>query len=358
MTTSTHSILVIAVPNIGDVLVATPLLAALRSAFPDARIDLLLHSGTAGIVAGNRDITEVIEIPPSARPRAALRMLRSRFRAYDTVLCNSASDRMALYSLLLGRRRIGRLARRTSLFSLKHLIYTDHTDIDAERHALTETSELGRLIRVDVEAHVVPPSSPHASAALDAQLGDTWRREPFAVIHPGPSLPRKRWQAKSWRDVTEHLRRQGLHVYISGGPDTAEREYIEKELRLEGDGVTNIAGKLSLAEMAELLSRARLCVCVDTLIGHLAAAVGIPTIVLFGSINLRQWAPWPAGTAPVKSPYEASGTQFVSNIAVIHSPPDPEAVARTRTPRTPHGKVTGLARLGTEPVIAAIERML
>jgi len=358
MTTFASSIVVIALPGIGDVLVTTPLLAALRTAYPNARIDLLIRDGMRGIVEGNPDIDDVIEVPPRAGIRATMRALLGRFRAYDVVLSNSASDRAFFYALFLGRKRIGRLLPRKGVFGIRHALHANYTIIDAERHALTETNELGRMIGVDVETSVVVPSSPNAPERLDALLGNTWREQPYAVIHPGPSLAHKRWKKKGWHAVVERLHANGLHVFVSGGPGESEKDYLENELRLGADRITSIAGQTSLAEMAALLSRARICVCVDTLIGHIATAVGTPAVVLFGGTNLRQWGPWPYGQATTKSPYEPSGSQRIANVYVIHVPADVEAVAASRTTRTPHGSKTGLDRLDAASVVGAIDTML
>ncbi len=357
MTTSVNSILVIALPGIGDVLVTTPLLAALRATYPEARIDLLIRKGMRGIVEGNPHINDVIEVPRRAGVRATMSTFKGRWRAYDVVLSNSASDRAFFYSLVLGRKRYGRLLPRSES-GFKHRFHADYTVIDADRHALSETSELGRMIGVDVDPVVVPPYSATAPEKLESLLGPTWRDQPYAAIHPGPSLVHKRWQIEGWRDIVAQLGASGLHVYVSGGPVQSEKDYIEKELLLDSNVATSLAGQLSLAEVAELLARARICVCVDTLIGHVSTAVGTPTVVLFGGTNLRQWAPWPYGHPATKSPYAPDGSQRIGNVYVLHAPPATGAVEATRTLRTPHGSETGLQQLGSSVVIDAVQSML
>ena len=82
-------------------------------------------------------------------------------------------------------------------------------------------------------------------------------------------------------------------------------------------GIENMAGKLSLAQNAFLISRAKFYVGPDTALTHMAAALGIPTIALFGPSNPVKWGPWPKRYAENRNPYHMTGTQRVKNVLLL-----------------------------------------
>ena len=84
-------------------------------------------------------------------------------------------------------------------------------------------------------------------------------------------------------------------------------------------GVTDLSGKLSLAELAELIRGARLYVGPDTSVTHIAAACGTPTVALFGPSNPVKWGPWPIGAADDPSPWRMLGQpwQRKGNVALL-----------------------------------------
>jgi heptosyltransferase-3 len=69
------------------------------------------------------------------------------------------------------------------------------------------------------------------------------------------------------------------------------------------ESVLNLAGRLNFAEVAELLKQAKLYVGPDTAVTHLAAAVGTPTLAIYGPTNPLKWSPWPQGWAEDANPF-------------------------------------------------------
>nr|BFE77942.1 hypothetical protein GCM10020093_005430 [Planobispora longispora] len=114
------------------------------------------------------------------------------------------------------------------------------------------------------------------------------------MIHPGAAHPARRWPPERFARVAAELRAAGHDVVVTGGP--AERELalrVAHLARLPGENV--LAGRTGLRELAALLTGARLLVCGDTGVAHLASAYGTPSVVLFGPVSPALWGPPPDG---------------------------------------------------------------
>ena len=307
-------ILVFALPAIGDVLYCTPLLRGLRRQFPETTIDVLVHDGTTGILEGNPHIDNVIVLPHRSGPGQILQLVRGRFRSYDVVLSNSASDRAVLLGVLLGRSRVFRLRAHTEKW--KRRFCDEWLPVIREKfHAQVQNSDLGRAVGADVESKVVLPSSSSSADTLGELLGDDWHAQPFAVIHPKSSLDYKHWTADGWQSVVENLAQRGMTVYVSGGK--GDLAYIQQDLALGDTPARIIAGKASLADVAYLLQSASLFIGVDTCVTHMASAAGIPVVALCQASMPLTWGPWPAGVETSTSPWQASGSQRNGNVKLL-----------------------------------------
>ena len=84
--------------------------------------------------------------------------------------------------------------------------------------------------------------------------------------------------------------------------------------------VYNMAGKLEFSEVATLIRSSEIFVGPDTVVTHLAAATGAPTVALYGPTNPVKWAPWPHGYERDKNPFKRNGTQRVGNVLLIQGP--------------------------------------
>lgn len=101
---------------------------------------------------------------------------------------------------------------------------------------------------------------------------------PYAVLHVGASTPLKAWPAERWRLLADTLAGEGCTIVWSAG----RGEEALLPAIAHSDRETNLCGRLDLAQMWDLLAHARLLVCPDTGIAHLARLVGVPTVALFG----------------------------------------------------------------------------
>lgn len=294
--------------NIGDVLVATPALRTLREFFPQARITVIVYSGTEAMLAHNPHVDEVLVYRQESKKwnplhRAAYELgflwalLRRRFDL--TVGCN-VSDRIAWYSVLLGWTgtpwRIGWFSYRWKKKDLRWRAYThtppEHYDRthEVEKHRLLLAS--GGIIAPSGPLCLVIPEKERAWARTElAPL----RGEAAGLVHVHPV---SRWLWKCWRneavaEVIDWLQRErNVRVVLTTGPVAAERARAQQILALCQTPTRFYDGTLSLTQLGALSAEADLFFGVDTAPMHIAAAVGTPVVALFGPTSPEGWGPW------------------------------------------------------------------
>jgi heptosyltransferase III len=323
-----RSILVFKQRNIGDVLLATPAIHALRSAWPSARIAVAVNSGTEAMVEGNPDIDRVIVFDRRARDAGGAGRWREegRFlgeiRAWrpDLAVQFTEGDRGAILAFLSGARfRVGVAPGRRGLWGKGKLFTHLSPRPSLYRHSVLRDLDV-------VGAAGIPPADPGlrffftkadrsrvAALLSGAGIPDG---APYAVVQPG-----SRWKFKCWTDagnagLLAHLARRGLHPVITSGPDPEEAAQVERIRGLCPVSVASLAGRLAFRELGALISGARLYVGVDSAPMHLAAAVGTPTVAIFGPTGAFNWAPW-EGIDWGYSPERPAGTRFVGRHAVV-----------------------------------------
>lgn len=280
-------ILVVCTRRLGDVLLVTPLIASLRRAHPQARIEALVFADTAAALAGNADLDAVRPWPRRLRPGRALRELGSLWRAFDLAIAAVASDRAHWLCWIAAPRRAGFTSRETGGWMRRRI--APAVGIDPLRvHSVEQVLRIADALQIARQPQVVPPRAAPA-VTVDA---------PYAVVHATPMFRYKAWPADHWVSLVQGLRARGLRVALTGGPASAEREAVAALAAAVGTPATEVidlAGRLSLAETTPLLERAAVYVGPDTSMTHLAAACGTAVVALFGPSNPVTWGPWPQG---------------------------------------------------------------
>jgi heptosyltransferase III len=301
-------VLVVALRRLGDVLFATPLIASIRRAFPQARIDALVFADTAGMLAGNPDLDRIVTMPPARGAMASLALALRLFKRYDLAVSTQSGDRPTFFALLAGRRHVGPIdgGRRGAL---RRRALSRAVPNAPGLHRLEEMLRLADALGIARVARLVCPGGavPRRFAA-----------GPYAVIHAAPNFTYKRWTRDGWRALAAGLRDRGLAILATGGPVPAERAFLD-DIWGEAGAVTRIDGALSWPDLTALLAQARLYVGPDTSITHLAAASGCPTVALYGPTDPRLWGPVPAaGLDPM---WQAAGTiQRRGNVWLVQHP--------------------------------------
>jgi heptosyltransferase-3 len=144
---------------------------------------------------------------------------------------------------------------------------------------------------------------------------------PGAVVMHVPSMwPYKQWAPEKFRAVAAELLARGHQVVLTGTAGARDQECIAPLRDLApAPRLLDVSGKLGLDQVGTLLARAALYIGPDTSVSHLAAAVGVPTLVVFGPTNPQRWAPWPAsGEAPVQFQRRASA-QSAGNVTIVQA---------------------------------------
>jgi heptosyltransferase III len=304
-------VLVITLRRLGDVLLTTPLIRTVRRALPEATLETLVFRGSEGILAGNPDLDSVITMSERPSPRETFGLFRRLWRRYDLVIATQRGDRPTFFALLAGRRRVALVPREgeTGAWWKRHA-HQVPVAATPDVHRVTQLLSLATAIGLKPVAEVVcPPGRPSESAP----------RSPYAVLHPGPLYRYKRWNDLGWRQLAHALTERGLAVAVTGGPDAAERGYLDSLWPGADQTVHRLDGQLDWPQLAGLLAAAKVYVGPDTSMTHLAAACGCPTVAVFGPTNPRLIGPWPVGG--LAEPWAHGRTvQRRGNVWVIQHP--------------------------------------
>ena len=311
-----RSVVVIVPRRIGDVLLATPVIRSLKRTWPQAAIDALVFEGTEGMLASNPDLrrVHVIALRPSLVRHVAF--VARLFRRYDLALSLVPGDRPTFYAYAAGRRRVGLLLETEKERWKRRLLHDWVPFDDLNTHTVRMHLALAAAAGIAQHADVVATWSGEDAAQVDRLLAGVGSR-PYALLHPYPKFNYKMWHRRGWIEVAQQLAARNLPVVLSGGSEQAEIEYVADLAREMPAGTTNAAGRLALGASACLASRARVYVGPDTAMTHIAAALGVPTIALFGPSNTVKWGPWPRGHPPGSNPWRRCGSQLAGNVILV-----------------------------------------
>jgi heptosyltransferase-3 len=287
-------VLVVRLRSIGDTVLATPSLVALRRFLPAARIDLLLEDWVAPLVAGLDLVDNIVTVERgSTRSRIAVaRELRAV--RYDVAYNLHGGTTAALLTRATGaHHRVG---------------YATYPYARLHNHAAPPSSELWRREKThSAEQQLAllgwtgvpvtdrPPARLVVNAEADARIADKLRAagldssQPFALFHPAAAFDSKTWDAARFARVAEHLAARAVNAVAVVAPHESE---IARALKGHSRAPVVAFDDLTLAELVALAARASLFVGNDSGIAHIAAAVSTPSVVVFGSSNVAHWRPW------------------------------------------------------------------
>jgi heptosyltransferase-2 len=262
----------------GDLVLVTPLLRALRRRHPSAHVALVTKREYAPLFAQSPRLDEVIAWDTGASLLALARRLRSG--RYTHCLDLHGSLRARALRLLVGGRWVGypkhRLAR-TVLIRAKRDLYRDRRPV-AERY-------FDAARDLDVRPDGGPPEvflHTDAVRAADRFLADygLGRERTLIALAPGAAHATKRWPERHWHALVRNLVETGKDVVLLGG--RADQPLAARLAESGAPRAASAAGLFDLQGTGALLRRARAAVGGDTGVMHLATAVGAPVVVLLG----------------------------------------------------------------------------
>ena len=264
--------------SIGDILLTTPLIRALRARHPGARIDALTKAAFAPLLADNPHLTTVLA-PAEGESLPAL-SVRLRGADYTHRLDLHGSLRSRILRLLLPGRWHGyskHKVARALLVRTRKDHYPAGTPPVPERYF--QAAE-----RLDVQPDARPPEfflAPAALAEADAFLAGAGLdpARGLVALAPGAAHATKRWPLEHWTALASALRLQGRPLVLVGGPDDAE---AAAQVAVGAPGAVVAAGRFGLQGTGAILARSRALVSGDTGVMHMATGVGTPVVALFG----------------------------------------------------------------------------
>lgn len=334
-----RKILLIRLRSIGDTVLATPSLAALKRFLPNVEVDMLVEDWVAPLLSNHPHINKAVVLERGglmARARVAREL---RAANYDVVYnLHGGTTATFLTRATSARHRVG---FKTYQYAQLHnhqapsplLLWRQQRTHSVEQQlALLGWTGVPVTDRPRTQLGVAPKSA-QAIHHLLAEAGLDKRR--FALIHPTAAFATKQWATENFARVVKFLAERGVASVAVAAP----HEKAVLETLMSAAPVEIVTSTLSLPEVTALAARSHLFVGNDSGIAHIAAAVGTPSVVVFGSSNIAHWRPWNSAPAEVvfeEMPCQPCHGYFCEKFA------QPECILRVPVTR----------------VVAAIERAL
>jgi len=276
---------------LGDVVVTTPALRALRQAYPEWELHVLVPHEAAPLL---RNIPWIDRVWAFPRQRGRLniagalptigQMRRERFTVSIDFIGN---DRGALLSLMVGaKRRIGVVS--PGGFFLRSKCYTDPVEsLDATRHASVRAWAVTAPLEVPFPGDMSPEIAvdPQYATMAKNALGDA-----EVLCYVTASQPKREWPPERWVELARLIGETASPIAFTGGSSAREKEVLAEIARRNNDVVV-IPAPEPLELLLAVIAGAKLFITGDTGPLHFAAALHVPTLGLFGPTAAACWAP-------------------------------------------------------------------
>ncbi|OFV90957.1 MAG: hypothetical protein A3H28_03575 [Acidobacteria bacterium RIFCSPLOWO2_02_FULL_61_28] len=301
-------VLVIRLRSMGDTVLMTPALRLLHDWRPDLRVSVLSEPPWDELLDGNPAIHSVLALRSKAL--AAWQMRRSRFAAVVNLHGGPTSAFLTRWSGAPLRAGFAHF-RYPGAYNAR--IPTAQEILEVDRPVHTAEHVASAFFSLGVPRAEIPPAELFPSAPATERARD-WLRslgvgedEGYAVIHPTAVYATKQWAARGFAEAGQYLERTfGLRPVYVCGPGKQERETLD---RIESQTGTSIlrASDWPIRELVALTAGAKIFVGNDSGPAHVAAAVRIPVLVIFGSSHAAVWKPWKAvDTAVVQNDFDCN----------------------------------------------------
>ena len=300
-------VLVVKLRSIGDTVLATPSLMALRRFLPDAQIDILLEDWVAPLLDGFDAVDNVISVGKGSTERLKTAW-KLRREGYDvTFNLHGGTTATFFTAASRARHRVGVAAYQYS-FLFNHLLPSalDFWGTEFTHSAEQQLALLGFVgVPVEDRPRTRLAVTDAAIISVDHRLAKSAIRDPLvahgktgksllpesaiALMHPSSAFFTKQWATENFARTAEFLSEKGF--YTIAVASESENKVLDDLKRQSKVPITTF-DDLTLPEITALASKAKLFVGNDSGIAHIAAAVNTPSIVVFGSSNRNHWRPW------------------------------------------------------------------
>ena len=285
-------ILLIQLKRIGDLILTTPAIAALRQEFPQANLTLVISQECAELAPAINGVDRILIM---MRRLSGLGTFAAVARKkFDYCIDFTRNDRSAFLSFLSrAQKRIVsfRVKMRSTFRARAYNEFVPHRMRD--RHTVDYHLAL-------LEPLGISTTSPGIQLQLPARArekADELRKihkiaSQFIIFHPGSARLEKLWGTQRWADVIDHASQNyDLDLVLTGGKSELEWTHLAKIKSKVRKSVTDLSGQTDLLTLAALIAQARLLITVDSSPMHLAAATRTPQVILFGPTNPFHWRP-------------------------------------------------------------------
>lgn len=310
---SGSSILFVRLRSLGDTILSTPLYAALKAWRPDLRLSALVEEPFDEALHRNPDLESVFTLKVRGTKRRSTTMARwqilrqIRRKRFDCCIDLHGGTTSAWLTGMSGARyRIGLHGYRNSF------CYNVRTKLPSPPPGIRWHSarfQLEWLYRLGLEEGPDPPArlfpDPGLRSVLEARLRDAGLQpsRPVCVIQPSSRFHTKEWTASGFAEISDSLQEDGYATLLVGTEE--EKPRIRRVAGLCRNRPASIWG-LTISELAWVLGQASLFVGNDSGPTHMAAALGVPVLVLFGSSDSNLWRPWQAIHEIVQNPFDCN----------------------------------------------------
>jgi predicted lipopolysaccharide heptosyltransferase III len=286
------NILLLQLKRIGDLILTTPAIAALREKFPEANISLVVSPAVEELLPAISGVDKVFVVRGKADD--ALDWIALAWGKFDYCLDFTRNDRSSFLTLLSqAKKRITsdhpNLRTKIRARSYNEFVESPVRELHTVDYHLALLKPLGihdasRAIRLDLPDSTVEEAEQLLNAA---QAGDE-----FVILHPGSARAEKFWEADRWAKLIDHcVHERQMKCVLTGGRSAMERSQIATIKSASRSDVIDLSGKTDLLTLAALVRKARLLITVDSAPMHFAAAWETPQVVLFGPTNPFHWHP-------------------------------------------------------------------
>ena len=297
-------ILVVRTDRIGDVVLATPLIRALRESFPEAYIAALVHPYTRDVLLHNPHLNSIL-VDDGEREHHGMRGFWNQIRAlrkhrFDTALLLLPTERLAWMLFAAGIRT--RVSVGLKLYQVLTFMKTvSRHKYDPLHHEADYCLDLGRVIGIqsgNLACEVVITENERiAGGAILHRAGfprkNGTHTPRLIIIHPGTGRSSPNWKVEHYATLTKMcLADPNLWIVVTG--NSQEMEFSPAFEALDSPRVINLIGRLTIREMLGVMSWSSLVVSASTGPMHLAAGLGIPTLSMFcrmSACSVQLWGP-------------------------------------------------------------------
>src|SRR5215472_1301771 len=285
-------ILLLQLKRIGDLILTTPAITALRQTYPDAHITLAVANECAELLPAISNVDRVLIARRNLRDVAMVSSVAGK--RFDYCIDFTRNDRSAFLTLLSGARRRVASYRVREQSKTRSRIYTDLVGVRV-RDMHTIDYNLALLEPIGVR---VAPSAPQLDLPRTAhEKADMLRRDwkitmPYIILHPGSARREKLWDPARWADVIDRFSQNNdFDFVLTTGPSADEQAHVAAITKRTRRKIIDISGKTGLLTLAALIAQSQLLITVDSAPVHLAAATHTPQVILFGPTNPFHWRP-------------------------------------------------------------------